>query len=232
MALTYSDFVATIANITTLDPAQPEFVQILPRAIEYAEDRIYRELDLLNTVYVNNSSVLVPLNRNFTIPAAPYGTYLTIQGLNLFYGTNPVQRIQLQPVAVSYLNAVWGSASNATLPEYFAMIRQDIAILGPWPDQAYGVEVIGTFQPEPLSETNPQTQLTIYVPDLFIAASMVFMSGFQRDFGSQADNPQQAQSWSNQYDTLFKSAQLLELRKKFAGPGWTALSSVPVTPTR
>jgi hypothetical protein len=112
------------------------------------------------------------------------------------------------------------------------MVRQDLIQVGPWPDQAYVVEVIGTFTPEPMSSTNPTTFLTIFLPDLLVAAAMVFMSGFQRDFGSQSDNPAQSQSWENQYSVLFKSAMLLELRKKFAGVGWTSLSSIPVVPNR
>jgi hypothetical protein len=231
MALDYNSFVSTVANIMATDPTTPEFVQILPQAIAYVEDRIYRELDILDSVSINNSSSFTPNNRNFTLPPAPYGAFLTLTGVNVLYGNGP-QRQQLQPVAMSYLNAVWGSPTGATLPEYFAMVRQDLIQVGPWPDQAYVVEVIGTFQPEPMSATNPTTFLTTYVPDLLIAGGMIFLSGYMRDFGSQADNPAQAQSWSSQYDVLFKSAMLLELRKKFAGPGWTSLSSVPVTPTR
>jgi hypothetical protein len=231
MALDYNSFVSTVANIMATDPTTPEFVQILPQAIAYAEDRIYRELDILDSVAINATTTFTPNNRNFTLPPAPYGAFLTLTGINVLYGNGP-QRQQLQPVAMSYLNAVWGSPTGATLPEYFSMVRQDLIQVGPWPDQAYVVEVIGTFQPEPMSATNPTTFLTTYVPDLLIAGGMIFLSGYMRDFGSQADNPAQAQSWSSQYDVLFKSAMLLELRKKFAGPGWTSLSSVPVTPTR
>jgi hypothetical protein len=231
MALDYNSFVSTVANIMATDPTTPEFVQILPQAIAYAEDRIYRELDILDSVAINATTTFTPNNRNFTLPPAPYGAFLTLTGVNVLYGNGP-QRQQLQPVAMSYLNAVWGSPTGATLPEYFSMVRQDLIQVGPWPDQAYVVEVIGTFQPEPMSATNPTTFLTTYVPDLLIAGGMIFLSGYMRDFGSQADNPAQAQSWSSQYDVLFKSAMLLELRKKFAGPGWTSLSSVPVTPTR
>jgi hypothetical protein len=231
MALDYNSFVSTVANIMATDPTTPEFVQILPQAIAYAEDRIYRELDILDSVSINNSSSFTPNNRNFTLPPAPYGAFLTLTGVNVLYGNGP-QRQQLQPVAMSYLNAVWGSPTGASLPEYFAMVRQDLIQVGPWPDQAYVVEVIGTFQPEPMSATNPTTFLTTYVPDLLIAGGLVFLFGYMRDYGGQSDNPQSAQSWENQYQTLFKSAMLLELRKKFAGPGWTSLSSVPVTPTR
>lgn len=231
MAMNYNTFVSTIANLSALDSTQPEFIQIMPQVIAYAEDRIYREIDLLSTTYINDASNLTALNRSFTLPTAPYGDFLTVQGINVLYGNGP-QRQQLQPVAMAYLNAVWGSPTNAALPEYFAMVNQDLIQVGPWPDQAYRVEVIGTFQPEPMSATNPTTFLTTYLSDLLIAAAMVFFSGYMRDFGSQADNPQQAQSWENQYQTLFKSANLLELRKKFAGPGWASLSSVPVIPNR
>jgi hypothetical protein len=83
-----------------------------------------------------------------------------------------------------------------------------------------------------MSVTNPVTFLTQYLPDLLVAAGMIFASGYMRDFGSQSDNPQQSNSWESQYQTLFKSANLLELRKKFAGPGWTSLSSLPIAPVR
>lgn len=231
MALNYSSFVSSVANILATDPTTPEFIQIIPQAIIYAEDRIYRSLDLLDTVFVNTSANLTPKNRNFTLPLAPNGVFLVINGINLFYGVGP-QRQQLQPIAKSFLDSVYGSPNNATLPEYFAMVTQDTVVVGPYPDQPYQVEVIGVFQPAPLSPTNPSTILTQLVPDLFLAAALIFMSGYTRDYGSQSDNPAQAQSWSAQYDVLFQSAMLLELRKKFSGPGWSSLSSVPVTPTR
>lgn len=231
MAMDYNTFVATVANIMAADSTTPEFVQILPQAIAYAENRIYRELDIIDAVYINDTTALTPLNRNFTLPSAPYGNFLTVQGINVLYGNGP-QRRQLQPVAISYLNAVWGSPTGANLPEYFAMVKQDTMLVGPWPDQGYLVEVIGTYQPQPLSASNTTTFLTTYLADLFVAGAMVFLSGYMRDFGSQSDNPAQAQSWEGQYKQLFNSANMLELRKKFCGPGWTSLSSMPISPTR
>ena len=50
--------------------------------------------------------------------------------------------------------------------------------------------------------------------------------------GSQSDNPQQAQSWEAQYQGLIKSAEMEEVRKKFAGPGWTSLSAVANPPNK
>jgi hypothetical protein len=83
-----------------------------------------------------------------------------------------------------------------------------------------------------LSNENPTTPITTYWPDLFLAAAMVYASGWQRDFGSQSDNPQQAQSWEAQYTTLMKGSELENLRAKFSGPGWTSLSAIPVADSR
>jgi hypothetical protein len=232
----YYSFVASLANIMVIDSTSADFQIMLPNAIAYAEGRIYREIDLLNLTNVNSTQTFTKGNRFFTLPAAPYSNYLTVMNINVItpVGSTPDagQRNQLQAVSMSYLDAVWNSSSGASVPRYFAMVQQDNMIVGPWPNAAYTVEVVGTYQPAPLSASNTTTFLTTYLPDLFLAGAMIFASGWQRDFGSQADNPQQSQSWEAQYETLFKSANLLELRKKWAGVGWTSLSSIPISPTR
>lgn len=237
MSITYTTYVDQIANIMAVKSNTPQFQTMLPGMIDYAEQRIYRELDLLNTVVRNSSSSFSAGNRNFTLPTTTNGIYITVQGINAITpaSTSPDNgtRIPLQPIARDYLDAVLNSFSGTkSIPKFFAMIDQTNIIVGPWPDANYTVEVIGTIRPNPLSSGNPNTFLTQYLPDLFICASMIFASGYQRDFGSQADNPQQAASWEMQYQTLFKSANSEELRKKFAGPGWTPLSSIAVPPTR
>jgi len=44
--------------------------------------------------------------------------------------------------------------------------------------------------------------LSVYYPELLIAACMVYGSGYQRDFGAQADDPAKAVSWEAQYAAL------------------------------
>lgn len=237
MSLNYTTYVAQLANIMSVDPATPQFQTMLPGCIDYAEQRIYRELDLLNTVVRNDSATLTTLNRNFTLPTTTNGNFITIQGINLVTpaGVATIDtgtRNPLQPTTRDFLDSVWNSATGAALPKLFAMIDQFNIIVGPWPNAAYQVEVIGTIRPNPLSSTNTSTFLTQYLPDLFIAGSMIFASGYQRDFGSQADNPAQAVSWETQYEKLFASANMEELRKKFAGPGWTSMSSIANPPVR
>lgn len=237
MSLNYTSYVNQIANIMAVQTSTPQFQTMLPGMIDYAEQRIYREIDLLNTVVRDSSSSVSTGNRNFSIPSTTNGPFVTVQGINVITpeGSTPDsgQRNPLKPVARDYLDAVWNNANgDGGIPAYFAMIDQTSIIVGPWPAASYVMEVIGTIRPNPLSSSNTTTFLTLYLPDMFVAASMVYASGYQRDFGSQADNPQQAASWEMQYQTLFKSANAEELRKKFAGPGWTSLSSVAIPPTR
>jgi len=235
--MNYTSYIAQIANLMAADPTTTEFLLMVDGMIPYAENRIYRELDLLNTVVANATQNLTAGNRSFTLPTnATNGIFYTVTGVNVITPYTATAdtgtRNQMTAVSMDYLNAVWNSGDRPGVPKEFAMVNQFNIIVGPWPDQDYPIEIIGTVQPAPLSATNPTTFLTVYLEDLFTAASMVFASGYMRDFGSQADNPQQAQSWENQYQTLFKSATLLELRKKFAGPGWTSLSSTPISPKR
>ena len=236
MSLTYTTYVAQIANIMAVESTTPQFQTMLPGMIDYAEQRIYRELDLLNTVTVDNTSTLVPLSRNFTLPTTSNGNFITIQGLNLITpaGTTATTGIRnaVQPTTRDYLDTVWNSTGGSNLPTYFAMIDQFNIILGPWPDSAYSVEVIGTIRPNPLTSTNSSTFLTQYLPDVFLAASLIFAFGYMRDYGGMSDNPQSAQSWENQYQNLIKSANAEELRKKWAGPGWTSYSAIATPPVR
>ena len=237
MSLTYTTYVAQVSNIMAVSSTTTQFQTMLPGMIDYAEQRIYRELDLLNTVVRDASSGTVSGVRDFTLPITSQGKFVTVQGINLFSpaGTTAAtgSRSALQPVSRDFLEATYGSGNiGSGQPAYFAMIDQWTVILGPWPNGAYRLEVVGTIRPTPLSDTNTTTFLTEYLPDLFIAASMIYASGYQRDFGSQADNPQQSQSWESQYERLFASANGEEMRKKFSGPGWTSYSNIANPPER
>ena len=113
------------------------------------------------------------------------------------------------------------------------MITDQTIIVGPWPDQAYTLEVIGTIRPTPLSVTNTSTYLTTYLPDLWVAATMIFMMGYERDFGAQSDNPASAVSWEGQYEKLFASANVEEFRKKYQSGAWSSMQPTAIaTPTR
>jgi hypothetical protein len=95
-------------------------------------------------------------------------------------------------------------------------------MVGPYPDAAYNVELIGTVRPTPLSPTTTSTWISTYLPDLFLAASMIQMSAFKMNFGAQSDDPKMAQSWETQYVTLRDSAATEDAMRKYYATGWTS----------
>ncbi|MCV9940905.1 hypothetical protein OIU35_31530 [Boseaceae bacterium BT-24-1] len=228
MGYTYDTYRAALAveMVTSVDDVN--FVAILPTIIDYAEQRIYRELDLLSTVTSDGSGALSIGSRDFTFPQH----FVTSQQVNVITpaATAPASgtRNPLTPVTKEYLDNVWPSAAGAALPTVFAMITDQTIIVGPWPDAAYRVEVVGTIRPAALSESNTNTFLTDYLPDLFLAASMVSASGYMRNWGSQADDPKMAVSWESQYGALKASADVENMRSKYASSAWSSMSPKPL----
>lgn len=237
MSLTYATWKTTIANLTVIDETDANFLQILPACIDYAEQRLYRELDLLDTVTRDYASTLTVGTRTFNLPTTN-GRFVTTQGFNVITPSTQTvpdngTRNPLTPSSRDVLDMLWPSTTGATLPTDFAMITDQQIIVGPAPDQNYTLECIGTIRPTPLSATQTTTYISLYLPDLFVSASMIFMAGFQQNFGSQADNPQQAQSWQTQYDKEFASANVEEQRKRYASGAWSSMQPVTIaTPTR
>jgi hypothetical protein len=88
-------------------------------------------------------------------------------------------------------------------------------------------EVVGIQRPAPLSAMNSSTILTQYIPDVFIAASMIFGGGYMRDYGSMYV-PESASFWDGQYKELIQSAQVEQFRAKYQSQGWTSNQPSPL----
>ena len=230
-----NSYIQQIANLAVVSDTDANFLILLPQMISYAENRMYRDLDFLSTVTRSSSYQFTAGNRNLTIPAADF---MTIQELNVITPatiTNPEQgtRNPLLPTTKEFLNNVYSTLGVTAVPEYFAMINQNNVIVGPWPDNTYTVEVTGTVRPASLSSTNQTTFISLYLPDVFLMASMIFVSGYQRNFGRQSDDPAMAQSYEGQYKALLTGAMIEEARKKFQASAWSSMSPpVAATPTR
>lgn len=237
MSYTYSTWLSAVADAIVVDQTDPNFATIIPSCIDYAEQRIYRELDLLDTVVRDSSGTLTVGTRNFTLPTS-LGRFVVTNGINVITPAGTIvpdagTRVQLVPVSRDFLDLAWPSITGAATPGMYAMITDQQIIVGPAPDAAYTVEVIGTIRPTPLSASNTTTYLTQYLPDLWFAATMIFLTGYQQNFGAQADNPQMAVSWSSTYDKLIASANIEEQRKRYASGAWGSLSPTPIaTPSR
>lgn len=236
--LTYNQYVTELANLAVVETTDANFVTNLPQCITYAENRIYRDLDLLSTVSAITGFSCAVGSRQITWPMAQF---VTVQEINVITPVgvsdpNAGTRVNLLPTTKVFLDTVFPSPSVVGVPFYMAMLNQNTALIGPWPDQNYAAEIVGTVRPDSLSSSNQTTFISLYLPDLFLAASMVFISGYQRDFAlstSQPNDPQMPVNWESQYEKLKTSALVEEARKKFEAGGWTSMSPAAVaTPTR
>lgn len=236
MSYTYATWQTALSTETAIPTSDANFQAILPTLIDYAEGRIYRDLDLVAATVTDGSNSLSAGSRNFTLPTT-VGTFLIVTAMNVITPASTAPdsgtRTPLIPVSREFLDLTWPSGTGATVPQYFNLTTlsltagQNQVVVGPWSDAAYRVEVVGKIQPTALSASNTTTYLTTNLPDLFLAASMVAMSGFMRNYGSQADDPKMAMSWEQQYQTLLKSADTWQARARFGAASWTAKQVEP-----
>jgi len=229
MAINFTTYIQQIANLMVVSTGDANFNTMYPGMIDYAEQRMYRELDLQNT-RVSDTTVTLSSGYNFvTLPVDQY--ILIAEQFNVLSPTTALSsnalRNPLTPVTKEYLDFAWPTSTATGVPLYYAPLNDTTFKIGPAPDQAYPLEVVGTIRPTPLSASNSSTWLTQHLPDMFIAASMVFASGYMRNYGAQADDPQMPGSWEAQYKALFASANAEELRKRFQSQGWG-----PMTPNQ
>ncbi len=235
--LDYTSYVTSLGNLLVVSTTDANFLTALPNIIDDSEQRIYRELQLSDTMTTDSSGAFTTGTRTFSLPSTN-GTFLVVDSIYAVTPagtTNPDNgtRNELLPASRGFINALFPSSTGSAVPAYFSPTSATSFIVGPWPDQSYQAEVVGTIRPTPISTTNVTTLLSVYFPDLFIAASVVFGAAFQQNFGAAADNPQMAVTWETHYQSLLKSALVEEAMKKFTSQGWSSDEPAPLaTPPR
>jgi len=238
-----TSYLSQIATMAVVDQTDPNFLIIMPQAITYAENRMYRDLDLL--LVSDSLTYLMTIgSRQLDLSGGTNSfPFVVSEQINIITPageTNPnapgATRNPCLSVTKEFLDLVYGSSAlaNRGLPQYYAAYNDNLFLMGPTPDQAYTAEVVGTIRPASLSATNKTTFLSLYLPDLFIMATMIYVSAYQRNFSSASGNdPQMPVTYETQYQTLLKSASSEEARKKYEASAWSSQGSTPTaTPTR
>ena len=240
---TYTTFKKALAiemAVPNNDPTDVQFVAILPTLIDQAEQRIYRELDLLAATSAQTLALTAGSSKLDFSNLAP--NLLILDDINIIVPatvTDPElgERVPAYPVSKEWLRATFGSSAVRGLPTFYAMSDDRTIILGPFPDASYVVELIGKYRPTPLYDAPPgdgtqTTFLTSLLPDLFLAAAMCAATGYQHNWGAQADDPRSAMSWETTYQGLLGPARGEEMRKKYHGwMGMTAeINAAPSQP--
>jgi hypothetical protein len=256
MSYTYTSFQKALASemvVPNNNVNEPNFVLILPTIIDYAEQRCYRELDLLHAetiqwfhmVAYQRAQSYVVSGAVSAMPSPAQQILIPERVIIQPANANPSPVSGVPPttggepalaVTVDYLDAVYSglfpNPGPFGRPVNFAPVTDQILAFGPAPDQAYYFVIHGKCRPVPLYSAAPAdgtqtTFLTQVLPDLFLAAAMIAASGYRHNFGAQADDPKMAVSWEGQFNELLSSAKTEEIRKRFLGWGGIASYSQP-----
>lgn len=234
MTLTYNSFVPRILDVTKNMKSDINASIVVPYVIDYAEQRIYRDLDLLATRLVDSSTNVTANQRTFTIPSSN-GTFLVVETVNVSTPSSVAfasgKRNPLTPVTKQFLDIAYPSSESADIPLFYAMQTNSQITFGPIPDDSYPIEITGTYRPNPLSSSNPTTILTTMLPDLFVSAALVGLGEYLINHGLAP--PQNMERWEAEYKVLMQSALVEEFRKKYQSQAWTDAAPSPVaTPPR
>lgn len=233
MTTNYTTFQSQFFNAVAAYSSDVQWGIEFPLVIDRAEQRIYRDLDLLGTRVNDTSGTLTANSRLFTLPTTR-GSFLVVEQVTAItpagaFSSNGGSKNVLVRCSPVFIDLVWPSETASTgLPEFFAMVNATTIKVGSAPDQAYNMEIYGTQRPTPLSSGNSSTILTQMLPDLWFAAAMVEAGTYMR-----YTEPQIGASWLAEYNTLKQSALVEESRKKFYAEGWVDKLPSPIaTPPR
>lgn len=215
MAYTYTTFVAALVQSSIKQTDDPQFASLIPTFIQDAEERCYRDLDLLSTIISDATASTIPSVRNFTLPQPSQGRFVVLQTVNILQNTlrYPLTKLPRPVIDVAFPDSQ--ALDITVMPKAYAPLTDQVIILGPSPGDAFLVECIGTIRPTPLSSDNTTTFLSSYLPDLLFSAAMVSVKVHM----SQLQVPE----WMPIYDSQLASANIEEIRNKYT-------YSVPLTP--
>jgi hypothetical protein len=214
MAYTYTSYVTALAKALVVSETDTDFVALLSTIIDNAEQRIYRELDLVSTSVVV-AGTMTANDHYLTLPTTG-GHIVVVDGVAIIVSN---ERLNMLPVTKDVIDYVFPSNVPTVpylVPKLYMRIDDTRLYIGPVPNTNYTCEVTGTIRPLPLSSGNGSTFLTLYLSDLFFAASMSTANAvLLKNYGANSEDPQQAMSWEADYQTRLASAKTEELRKLY-----------------
>lgn len=221
---TYSDIITALGDLLEVQITAPasatpsndtNFNNIIKSIINDAELRIYRELDFITARLIDTTATTTVNSKTVTLPSE----IIVVESLALI---NAGIRVYYLRTSVDTINMLWPQTSLTQAPTvnqaYYAILNDTTAIIAPTPDNTYTAEITGIQRPTPLSSSNTTTYLTNVYADLFLAACMVFGSGYQQQFTQTAENPAMAMAWEDKYQKAKASAIAEEMRRRGLQP--------------
>jgi hypothetical protein len=235
MSFTYSTFLTALSQEIAITSTNPDFLAILPTFIQNAELRIFRDLDLLSTVF-RDTALTPAYNQRSQILPQSYGQFVVVEGVNFMN-----QGVRLNALTACSRELIDGlfpteaAPASTSSPRFFARDTDQTILVAPSLGNGYTVpalEIVGTVRPTPLSATNTTTFISQSLPDLLLYAAMVEATGWMKNYGAQAEDPKMGMSWESRYQGALGPALSEETRKKFQSGSWSAKSRPMSQPER
>lgn len=162
--ITSYDTLVTSLQETTEDDSG-EFIVSIPRFIDQAEDRLFRELDLPHLEDVSTGT----LSTDVTTLNKP-SDYRVGGSLRITVdGSKKLLRKRL----VNFIDDYWPDESETGVPKYYADYDDTAFLLAPTPDSNYSYTLRYTKQPTKLGTSNQTNFYIDNCPDVLFMACMV-----------------------------------------------------------
>lgn len=217
--MTYAELVRALEVLCATTVAEDtEFAAILPTALRAGELQCLRDCDFPSARRVST----VVLAAGSAVVAEPVGMVVP-RALWVRAGVAGQVRRPLERRDVSYLHEYAPDATVVGEPRYFATQDAGFFRVAPAANAIYSIEVEHTFRPPGISAALTTTWLSERYPDLLLYACMVFLSGYQKNFGAQSDDPQMPGSWAG----LYAAALAVARNEAATGKGWGPFDRTP-----
>jgi len=169
---TYPLLVTAITDMAEDDSA--EFLAFIPTAINMAEDRLFRELDINFSKEADPVLTCTPSN---PVVTKPTDLRITTSISVVVSG----ERIPLVKRADDFLSDYWPNDSVTDIPKYYA--DRDILTwrLAPTPSSNYQLQVMYDYKPEYLTPVNTTNIFVDRYPDMMFYATMVNICEYMKD---------------------------------------------------
>lgn len=207
----------------------PDFLAQLPTFIFSAENRILRDLDLLACRVTDTTGSLTANSRVFALPTE-IGIFQVVETIQVI-DQKGIRHPPLLPMSKEVMDAIYPdehAVGAPSIPRNWAPYTAASVLVGPAPGFGFTMQVYGVQFPATLSAANPSTFISTTLPDLFLAAEMIDVSGWLRNFGAASDDPAMARDWGQEYERIKGLANAWELRRKVQAAGWSTRLPNPV----
>jgi len=175
----YSTLVTAILDIA--EDVGDELISYIPVAIDNAERRLTRELDIQKLVYTSTVTVTAG-TPTFPKPAGHKVTHYL-----RYTDPNTGRTAVLRRKTDDYLDEYWPQATSAGTPVYYSEENASTFRIVPCASADSSIQIKGVRRPTALTSANPTNAFTSAVPDALFYSTMIEISMWQRNASLKQD---------------------------------------------